>query len=160
MKAVNVDIKIIKAEMNNLNDCLAALRESDLGRIYFSEESKAIRILSEGISKGEMSVALNEESKCLGFIWIIPNGTFKKFPYLHIIAVKEDYRSLGIGKQLIKYFEDVAIQYASKAFLVVADFNPRAKQLYENIGYKEIGPIPDLYKEGVTEFLMMKELQQ
>lgn len=76
-------------------------------------------------------IAINEENIVLGFIWVILNGIFHSFPYLHD---------------------------NSKLFLVVADFNPRAKNLYKSIGYKEIGSIPDLYKKGVTEFLMMKEI--
>jgi len=42
-------------------------------------------------------------------------------------------------------------------FLVVADFNPEAKRLYEHLGYRQVGEIPGLYKAGVTEYLMMKE---
>jgi ribosomal protein S18 acetylase RimI-like enzyme len=41
-------------------------------------------------------------------------------------------------------------------FLVVADFNPEAKRLYESLGYRQVGVIPGLYKEGVSEQLMMK----
>ncbi|MFZ5968343.1 MAG: GNAT family N-acetyltransferase [Bacillota bacterium] len=85
------------------------------------------------------------------------NGAFHGFPYLHIIAIKEEFRNLGIGKELLDYFEKVVAQ-SSKVFLVVADFNSKAKQLYEKCGYKEVGVIPNLYKSGVTEYLMMKEL--
>jgi ribosomal protein S18 acetylase RimI-like enzyme len=46
---------------------------------------------------------------------------------------------------------------ASSNFLVVADFNPDAKRLYERLGYQQVGVLPGLYKEGVTEYLMMKE---
>jgi ribosomal protein S18 acetylase RimI-like enzyme len=58
----------------------------------------------------------------------------------------------------MEYFEKVVSEGCSKVFLVVADFNPRAKQLYQRIGYKEVGKIPNLYKNGITEYLMMKEL--
>lgn len=152
-------ISIIKAEEKHLYDCKVALINSELGRVYFSEQDKAVRALKDGISKGEISVAINDEGKCLGFIWIILNGAFHCFPYLHIIAVKEEYRNLGIGKQLLKYFEEVTHKYSSKVFLVVADFNEKANKLYESIGYKEVGVIPNLYKSGVTEHLMMKEIR-
>lgn len=49
---------------------------------------------------------------------------------------------------------------SSKLFLVVADFNPGAKRFYIKNGFKEVGRIPDLYKNGVVESLMMKELQK
>lgn len=153
-----MEISIIKAEKLHMIDCADALLKSELGRVYFHEEDKAIRALSEGISKGEICIAINNDSTCLGFIWFILNGAFHSFPYLHIIAVKEEFRNLGIGKKLLHYFEDIHSEKFSKLFLVVADFNPKAKQLYQNIGYKEVGAIPDLYKRGVTEYIMMKEL--
>ena len=46
--------------------------------------------------------------------------------------------------------------YALTPLPLVADFNPDAKILYEKIGYMEIGIIPGLYREGITEYLMMK----
>lgn len=153
-----MDINIIKAENKHLIDCEVALLKSELGRVYFAEEDKAIKALSEGISKGEVFVAINKEGMCLGFAWAILNGAFHSFPYLHIIAVKEEFRNLGIGKKLLKYFEKVTCRTYSKLFLVVAEFNPKAKHLYQGIGYKEVGIIPNLYKTGVNECLMMKAI--
>ena len=77
--------------------------------------------------------------------------------YLHIVAVKEGCRGCGIGKQLIKFFEDNASDSSSaKYFLTVDDFNPGAKILYENLGYKCVGELTDFYKNGINCYLMMK----
>ncbi len=153
-----MDVNIIKAEYKHLDDCKIALQNSELGRVYFPQEDKAIRALNDGISKGEIFIAVNNDCTCLGFIWVIPNGAFHSFPYLHIIAVKEQYRNIGIGKKLLKYFEESISKNTRKVFLVVSDFNPGAKKLYQSLGYEEIGTIPSLYKEGINESLMMKEL--
>ncbi len=40
--------------------------------------------------------------------------------------------------------------------LTVDDFNPGAKKLYENLGYKCVGELPDFYKKGINCYLMMK----
>ncbi|HYE08837.1 MAG TPA: N-acetyltransferase [Patescibacteria group bacterium] len=153
-----MDISIVKAERKYTDDCKIALMNSELGRVYFSDDKKALQAINEGILKQEIHVALNNESICVGFIWFILNGAFHSFPYLHIIAVKDEFRNLGIGKVLMDYFEKVISKGCSKVFLVVADFNPKAKHLYQSIGYREVGIIPNLYKSGVTEYLMMKEL--
>lgn len=151
-----MNINIIKAEDRHLLDCIIALQKSDLGRVYFPDENKAHNAINEGISKGEICIAINEENVVLGFIWVIQKGAFHSYPYLHIIAVKEEYRGLGIGKRFIKYIEEVS--ESSKLFLVVGDFNPRAKKFYLDYGFKEVGCIPDLYKNGVNEYLMVKEI--
>jgi ribosomal protein S18 acetylase RimI-like enzyme len=149
-------ITITPAHMWHLENCKAALLKSKLGQEYFPSEEKACSALTEGITKEEIFVAIDEGGECLGFIWFILEGAFHSFPYLHIIAVKEAFRRMGIGKKLLSFFEEAVFTDHSKVFLVVADFNPEAKRLYENLGYRQVGVIPSLYKEGVSEYLMMK----
>lgn len=152
-----MDTTVIKeGTIDYIKDCEAALINSELGRRYFSSEGSARRALEEGFRKGEIYIAFDAADQCTGFMWIIPNGMFHSFPYLHIVAVKEEYRSRGIGKALIQFFEELSFQDHSRVFLVVADFNPGARRLYEELGYLETGSIPGLYRAGITETLMMK----
>jgi ribosomal protein S18 acetylase RimI-like enzyme len=147
---------IIKGSIEYINDCEDALVNSELGKRYFSQKGSARKALHEGFAKGEIYIALDACESCKGFIWFILDGIFHSFPYLHIIAVKQESRNEGIGKKLLKFFEDSCFKDYSKLFLVVADFNPDAKILYEKIGYIQVGTIPSLYREGITEYLMMK----
>jgi ribosomal protein S18 acetylase RimI-like enzyme len=153
-----LDTIINKGTYEYISDCEEALIQSELGRRYFHTEGSARRALEEGFDKGEIYVALHSSGQCTGFLWIIPDGIFHSFPYLHIVAVKEEYRNQGIGKELIRFFEDLSFQELSKSkvFLVVADFNPGARRLYEELGYLEVGSIPGLYRTGITETIMMK----
>lgn len=59
-------------------------------------------------------------------------------------------------KSGVLYGNNICFKNYTKVFLVVADFNPEAKILYINVGYTEVGAIPNLYREGITEYLMMK----
>ncbi|EPR12328.1 GNAT family N-acetyltransferase [Ruminiclostridium papyrosolvens] len=154
-----MEVSIIKGEEKHSADCINALQKSELGRVHFSKENSAFKSVNEGISKGEIFVAINKEGLCVGFIWVVENGAFHSFPYLHLIAVKEEYRNLGIGKKLLQYFEDTNAKEYTKLFLVVADFNVGAKRLYEKVGYQEVCIIPDLYKKGIAEQLMMKNIK-
>jgi len=147
---------IIKGSIEYINDCEDALVNSELGKRYFSQKGSARKALKEGFAKGEIYIALDDCESCKGFIWFILDGIFHSFPYLHIIAVKQESRNEGIGKKLLKFFEDSCFKDYSKLFLVVADFNPDAKILYEKIGYIQVGTIPSLYRKGITEQLMMK----
>lgn len=93
---------ILKAQKKHINECEKSLVNSDLGRTYFSEENSARNALLEGFKKGELFVALSESKEFIGFYWIINQGAFHSFPYLHIIAIKEEYRGKGFGKTLLK----------------------------------------------------------
>ena len=150
-------IRLVKGSKEHLDDCKEALINSDLGAIYFNNEDKAIRGITEFIETEKLFVALAKDDVCVGFMGYIHNGAFHSYPYLHIIAIKEKYRNQGIGHEMMEQFEEMVFQYTTKVFLVVADFNPKAKAFYQRLGYKEVGAIPDLYKEGVTEYLMMKK---
>jgi ribosomal protein S18 acetylase RimI-like enzyme len=150
-------ITIARADESHLKDCKAALLNSELGRVYFPSEEKALSALAEGVASDEVFVAVDEAGECLGFIWFILGGAFHSYPYLHVIAVKEGHRGEGIGKKLLHFFEEAVFADTAKAFLVVADFNPDARRLYERLGWRQVGAIPGLYREGVTEYLMMKE---
>lgn len=151
---MNGKISIIDGENRYIADCIEILQASELGKAYFSDRQKAKAMLEYALEKKELYVALNEQDKCVGFVYCMPNGVFGSYPYLHIISVKEDCRSKGIGSQLMSYFEE---KYPSdKYFLTVDDFNVDAKKLYERLGYQCVGQLPDFYKKGVDCYLMMK----
>lgn len=149
-----MNIKIIKGNFEHLKDCEEALLKSSLGQHYFESEGSALNAIEEGLAQGNLYVAIDQEV-CTGFMFYITNGAFHSFPYLHLIAVKEEYRGKGIGKHLVDYFEKISDR--DKFFLVVADFNPNAKGFYESIGYRQVGEILGLYRDGITEYIMMKE---
>lgn len=87
---------------------------------------------------------------------IIHNGCFRKFSYLSIIAVEYSYRCKGVGKELLKKFEETGFKQADRVFLLVSDFNKKAQSLYSKLGYSKVGKIPDLFKKGVSEHILVK----
>lgn len=148
-----------KGNLQHLKDCRDALCRSTLGKKYFSSSKSAENAILEGIFQGNLYVALIGE-ECVGFTYIIPKGAFHSFPYLHIIAVKEDYRDKGIGKVLLDYSECIAFETADKLFLVVGAYNSDARRFYERNGYRQVGEIPNLYRPGITEYMMVKNLKK
>ena len=156
-----MNIVIKEAEEKHIIHCINILQNSELGIVYFSDYKKAADLLLHALAQQGLFVALNENDDCLGFMYFMPNGVFGSYPYLHIIAVKEEYRNLGIGKQLIKYFEENSSDYSStKYFLTVDDFNPQARKLYESLGYQCVGELKDFYKNGIASYIMMKATSQ
>ena len=152
-------ITFAKGNERHLKDCRDALCQSTLGEKYFSSPGSAENAILEGIQQGNLYVALIGEA-CVGFTYIIPKGAFHSFPYLHIIAIKEGYRGRGVGKALLGHSERIASEMADKLFLVAADYNPEAKRFYERNGYRQVGEIPNLYRPGITEYLMVKNLRK
>ena len=146
---------IKKGDLKYLSACTVALCGSELGRPYFADEGSAEKAILEGIQQGTLYVAIVDDI-CAGFIWYLPKGIFHSFPYIHILSVDEMFRGKGIGRELMAFVETIAFASADKIFLVVADFNPEARRFYERMGYRQIGELPNLYRNGITECLMMK----
>ena len=152
-------ITFAKGNEQHLKDCKDALCRSTLGKRYFSSPGSAEDAILEGIRRENLYAAFIGE-ECVGFTYIIPKGAFHSFPYLHLLVVKEEYRNRGIGKALLDYSESIAYEMADRLFLVVADYNPGAKRFYERNGYQQFGEIPNLYRPGVTEYMMAKDLKK
>ena len=106
-------ITFAKGNEQHLKDCKDALCQSTLGKKYFSSPGSVENAILEGIRQGNLYVALIGE-ECVGFTYIIPKGAFHSFPYLHIIAIKEEYRGFGVGKALLDYSERIASEMADK----------------------------------------------
>lgn len=149
-------IKIQFAEKGHAGDCLSCVRHSELWETYFTSRAAAESDIEEMISKKQIYVALDSANECIGFIGVIQNGCFRKFSYLSIIAVTSEYRKKGVGRKLIKKFEEIGFKQADRVFLLVSDFNKKAQLLYRELGYQKVGEIPDLFKRGVSEYVLIK----
>jgi ribosomal protein S18 acetylase RimI-like enzyme len=151
-----MDVTIVRGDHGHLEECAEALVHSELARVYYPTKEIAEASLKEGIDKQEIYVAIDEHSECVGYIWFAPSKMFYKYPYVRQIAVGQEYRGRGIRKKLLSFAEDTAFKDWPKLFLTVSDFNKRAKKLYESTGYKQVGFVPDLFTEGVAEYVMVK----
>jgi len=74
------------------------------------------------------------------------------------IALLPESRGLGIGKQLLQKAETLAKEASfSKISLTVREDNPKARQLYERIGYRRVGHIA---RGPLSLYRMMKPLSK
>jgi ribosomal protein S18 acetylase RimI-like enzyme len=80
-------------------------------------------------------------------------------PYLATIAVDARWRGQGVGRELIAFVEDYFRPHARHLFLCVSSFNPRARALYERVGFTEVGELPEYFIPGASEVLMYKRLR-
>jgi ribosomal protein S18 acetylase RimI-like enzyme len=149
-------ITIEIAKQYQVQDCLDCIKHSRLWEAYFESNAGAEQKIRERIDKREVYVAADENGNCIGFMGIIGEGCFGHFPYLSILAVKKDHRGKGIGKALLRKFEEIGFENKDTIFLLVSDFNKTAKSLYKKMGYDEAGSLPDLFKEGITESILVK----
>ncbi len=143
------------AQPKDLSDIVNLIKPSLLGEMYFKNKSFSV-IIEKAIEREEIILTFNNE-ETTGLLWVELNGTFGKYPYLHMLLVKESHQGKGIGKLLLKYFEEDLTSEYHKVFLMVADQNEKAKAIYLKSGYKQVGILEDFYANGITEILMRKD---
>jgi ribosomal-protein-alanine N-acetyltransferase len=103
----------------------------------------------------EVYVALLKE-ELVGFIMLIMRGAFVGF--IQTVAVKPEWRSLGIGTALLQFAEKRIFKDMSNVFMCVSSFNDKAQRLYKRLGYQTIGELKDFIVPGHSEILLRKTI--
>lgn len=92
-----------------------------------------------------------EGDEVLGYICLGPtpvtNGTFD----LYWIVVKPSEHGSGVGKNLMKYAEDVVKQNQGRLLIAETSSQPKyekTREFYIRVGYTELARIKDYYKVG------------
>src|SRR4051794_19634019 len=91
-----------------------------------------------------------------GFIILVLQGAF--VGYIQIVCVAADARGSGLGSHLVAFAEERIFREFPNVFLCVSSINPRARQLYERLGYTLVGEFDDYIVRGYSELLMRKSV--
>jgi ribosomal protein S18 acetylase RimI-like enzyme len=93
-------------------------------------------------------------SVVLGVIVLSMGGPFKG--YVQAVVVDPGQRGRGVGRALLAFAEERIFRETPNVFLCVSSFNSGARRLYEALGYRQVGEIPDYVVPGHSEFLLRK----
>jgi len=104
---------------------------------------------------GEISVAYSDD-RFIGFIIILMQGAITG--YIQTLAIVPELRSQGYGTKLMEFAEDRIFSERPNVFLCVSSFNPKARALYERLGYELIGEFKDYIVRGHSELLLRKTI--
>ena len=93
-------------------------------------------------------------NEIVGLLLISMRGAFTG--YIKSVAVRDDWRSKGVGRALLTFGEDRIFRESPNVFICVSSFNPRARSLYERLGYESVGVLRDFIMRGYDEILLRK----
>lgn len=96
----------------------------------------------------------HDDAGVAGFVIIDMGGAF--VGYIRTLAVRDDRRGSGLGSRLVAFAEDRIFRDSPNVFMCVSSFNPRAKALYERLGYAVVGELVDYVVRGHSEWLLRK----
>ena len=76
--------------------------------------------------------------------------------YLQSVCVAPAARGRGVGTALVRFAEARIFRESPSVLLCVSSFNPGARRLYERLGYRFVGELPDYIVRGHSELLYRK----
>jgi ribosomal protein S18 acetylase RimI-like enzyme len=80
---------------------------------------------------------------------------------IYSLAVSDSCRGQKIGKRLMsQLIDELARRGVRRAYLEVEQSNTTAVKLYEALGFRPLGPLPDYYGEGRNGWHMVYEISE
>ena len=127
-----------------------------------SEVDWLARLLTR-VEKDEATVVAAEvDGRFVGQVEVTPRSGRSKHVGVLGIALRDDYRGIGIGTELMREAETQARRLGLEIIqLSVFATNDKARHVYGKVGYRDVGAWPrGVKKEGVyvDEIIMSKEL--
>lgn len=80
-------------------------------------------------------------------------------PYLQFLGIVPQFQNRGAGAAVVTWMETEARHRGDRNLWVAASsFNLRAMHFYQRAGFVMVAALPDLVRDGKTEFLLRKRL--
>lgn len=122
-------------------------QEKDLSQIMKLKDIKNPSLILGRMEKSQQGTAAyliaEENEEIIGHILLKFYGkeTAPDYPDIEDAFVKDELRGKSIGTKLIKEVEEIAKEKKFNRIGLAVDptLNPKAKSLYERLGYKEVG---------------------
>ncbi|MFY9530503.1 MAG: GNAT family N-acetyltransferase [Candidatus Acidiferrales bacterium] len=131
--------------------CAGKMASSEPWRILRRSYEDSLRIFQNPERENYVAVA---GDRFAGFLVLDMNGPFRG--YIQSVYVEPEFRCRGLGSRLMQFAEERIFREAPNIFVCVSSFNPRARQLYERLGYELVGELRDYIVAGHSEFLLRK----
>ena len=133
--------------------------DSDLPYLIQSDSLVTEEIMKKKVSDRQVIVCMKGEARlgCMryGLGWDM-------FPFLNFLIVEKDVRRKGIGRELIKFWEQEMKAKGHKLVMTSTDVDEEAQHFYRKLGYRDSGGIlfpQELFPGSVMELVLIKVIQ-
>ena len=151
-----MNFDLVKGVQERIPEYCQVFYDSKLYDAYFSDESVLVDLLSRGIERGALYVAMSSHDEPIAVMYMTEDG-MAGLPYVNLLGVKKKYRGMGIGTDLLRIFIGVMESKGyPNMFIMTSKFNVRAKNLYQSMGFVPQCLLTDVMHKGVSEWLFMR----
>jgi len=148
-------VRIAKFQSKHLKECTDIMAGSDPWVTFGVTHTDARAFFECHLSSDRCYVAI-QDGKVVGFIVFYAKDAFPLGGYVKAIAVEVRHRKQGTGKKMMEFAEARILKQWPNVFLLVSDFNMKARRFYRKLGYSQIGRIPNALAKGRAELIYRK----
>lgn len=122
---------------------------------YLSARDRHItaKVLQCKVDAGEVLIAKLDAvpTAYLRYGWF-----WDEIPFMNLLWVDDGYRGKGIGRQLVRHWENVMAAEGHHRLLTSTLSNEEAQHFYRKLGYRDVGAL--LLPDEPLEIILMKDL--
>ncbi|WP_053376450.1 GNAT family N-acetyltransferase [Paenibacillus sp. FJAT-27812] len=133
---------------------VVAATESDYEYIRIHDHHLLERLILPKIQGNEIYLLQNDDETNIG--WMRHGYFWDNTPFMNMIWINEPYRSKGIGKQAVLFWEEEMRQNGFKWVMTSTMANEEAQHFYRKLGYRDAGCL--LLENEPLEILLTKGL--
>lgn len=126
--------------------------EAKLIEILESHQQETKGFRPEG--KRDFSYAMMDGERYVGGI---TGNVFMNTMHVGLLGVENDFRGQGIGDQLLKIAENIAVELDCR-YVTIHTQDYQALDYYQKRAYKVFGKLPDAPFENTTKYYLFKKL--
>lgn len=129
---------------------------SELDFQYILDNDKHIskELINTKIKTKEIIIVRNQDNKNIG--WLRYGYFWDNTPFMNMLYIDENYRNKGIGKDLIRFFENEMKNKGYKLIMTSTLSNENSQHFYRKLGYKDAGSL--LLEDEPLEIIFTKKI--
>ncbi|RXZ80390.1 N-acetyltransferase [Paenibacillaceae bacterium] len=127
---------------------------SDYPYILDRDKHLLERLILPKINANEIYILRNQESANIG--WMRYGYFWDNTPFMNMLWIDEAYRSRGLGKQVVLFWENEMYKKGSKLVMTSTLANEEAQHFYRKLGYKDAGCL--LLENEPLEIILTKAI--
>ncbi|ASA24258.1 GNAT family N-acetyltransferase [Paenibacillus donghaensis] len=133
---------------------IVAATDSDYEFIREHDHHIAEHLILPKIRGNEIYILQNEDGSIIG--WMRYGYFWDNTPFLNMIWIDEAYRSKGLGKEAVLFWEDEMKKQGFQGVMTSTMANEEAQHFYRRLGYRDAGCL--LLEDEPLEILLTKTL--
>ena len=128
--------------------------ELDFQFIHDNDRHISKQLIKNKLKGKEIIIAKDQDNNVIG--WLRYNYFWDNAPFMNMLYLNENYRSKGIGKELVGFWETEMKGKGYELVMTSTLSNEQAQHFYRKLGYKDSGSL--LLDDEPLEIIFTKSI--